>query len=201
MVTALVTKYCPELQVPDSVKNTQEAVLEMRNAFEHIDERAEAKVGGGKYHADALTNFQSAGFRQGVDSSIQGPQLGFRVGRYRRAYGLSGTDHGRDRRTGRTTIGTQEAARDRILTAHDPRPDLVFVYRKRGSGALVLVRIGSHALIGPWPPDGFSGSISGGRCPYGPGLSCFAPSPGGAGSRPLRASVLSRAPRRPHAGS
>ena len=40
MVSALVTKYCPELQVPDSVRNTQEAVLEMRNAFEHIDERA-----------------------------------------------------------------------------------------------------------------------------------------------------------------
>ena len=28
-----------------------------------------------------------------------------------------------------------------------------------------------------------------GRCPIGPGLSCFAPSPGGAGSRPLRASI------------
>ena len=28
-----------------------------------------------------------------------------------------------------------------------------------------------------------------GRCPCGPGLSCFAPSPGGAGSRPFRASI------------
>ena len=57
MVTTLVDRYCPELQVPDSVKNTQEAVLEMRNAFEHIDERAEGKVGGGKSDADALTIF------------------------------------------------------------------------------------------------------------------------------------------------
>ena len=28
-----------------------------------------------------------------------------------------------------------------------------------------------------------------GRCPFGAGLSCFAPSPGGAGSRPFRASI------------
>ena len=62
MVSALVEKYCPELQVPDSVTKTREAVLEMRNAFEHIDERAEAKVGGGKFDADALTTFNQPDF-------------------------------------------------------------------------------------------------------------------------------------------
>ena len=46
---------------------TQEAVLEMRNAFEHIDERAEGKVGGGRFDADALTIFNQSEF---VESSI-----------------------------------------------------------------------------------------------------------------------------------
>ena len=40
-----------------------------------------------------------------------------------------------------------------------------------------------------------------GRCPFGAGLSCFAPSPGGAGSRPFGLRSLSRAPRRHRAGS
>ena len=62
MVSTLVEKYCPELQVPDSVTKTREAVREMRNAFEHIDERAEAKVGGGKFDADALTIFNQPDF-------------------------------------------------------------------------------------------------------------------------------------------
>ena len=64
MVSGLVEKYCPELQVPASVTNTRKAVLEMRNAFEHIDERAEAKVGGGKLDADALTIFNQPDFVQ-----------------------------------------------------------------------------------------------------------------------------------------
>ena len=67
MVNALVEKHCPELRVPDSVAKTQDAVLEMRNAFEHIDERAEGKVGGGRYGADALTIFDQPDF---VKSSI-----------------------------------------------------------------------------------------------------------------------------------
>lgn len=77
MVTALVTKYCPELQVPDSVRNTREAVLEMRNAFEHIDERAEAKVGGGKYHADALTIFNQPDFVGASILRYKGHSLNF----------------------------------------------------------------------------------------------------------------------------
>ena len=62
MVYGLVEKYCPELQVPDSVTKTLEAVQEMRNAFEHIDERAEGKVGGRKTHPDALTIFHQPDF-------------------------------------------------------------------------------------------------------------------------------------------
>ena len=64
MVSGLVEKYCPELQVPDSVKKTLEPVLEIRNAFEHIDERAEGKVGKGGFHSDALTIFDQPDFAQ-----------------------------------------------------------------------------------------------------------------------------------------
>ena len=67
MVCDLIKKYCPGLQVPDSVTKTLEAVQEMRNAFEHIDERAEGKVGRGKSHLDALTIFNQPDF---VESSI-----------------------------------------------------------------------------------------------------------------------------------
>ena len=67
MVRALIERYCPELQLPDSVTKTHGKVLEMRNAFEHIDERAEGKVGNRKLHVDALTIFQQPDF---VQSSI-----------------------------------------------------------------------------------------------------------------------------------
>lgn len=67
MVNALVEKYCPELPVPDSVTRTQEAVIEMRNAFEHIDERAEGKIGRGKVDVGALSIFSQPDF---VQSSI-----------------------------------------------------------------------------------------------------------------------------------
>ena len=64
MVNILVEKYCPELRVPDSIVKTREAVLEMRNAFEHIDERAQANIGGGKFDTDALTIFNQPDFVQ-----------------------------------------------------------------------------------------------------------------------------------------
>ena len=64
MVSVLVEKYCPELQVPGSVTKTQEAVLQMRNAFEHIDERAEGNIGRGKLDPDALTIFNQPAFVQ-----------------------------------------------------------------------------------------------------------------------------------------
>ena len=63
MVCTLVEKYCPGMDLPDSVTKTKDAVREMRNAFEHIDERAEPKVGD----ADALTIFHQPDF---VSASI-----------------------------------------------------------------------------------------------------------------------------------
>ena len=77
MVIALVEKHCPELQVPDSVTKTREAVLEMRNAFEHIDERAEAKVGRDKFDADALTIFNQPNFVKASILQYGGYKLNF----------------------------------------------------------------------------------------------------------------------------
>ena len=62
MARILVEKYCPGMDLPDGVAKSEEAVLEMRNAFEHIDQRAEAKVGKGKYDTDALTIFTQPDF-------------------------------------------------------------------------------------------------------------------------------------------
>ena len=62
MVDVLLEKHCPELQMPGSVAKTRKTVLEMRNAFEHIDERAEGKVGGGRFDADGLTIFNQPDF-------------------------------------------------------------------------------------------------------------------------------------------
>ncbi len=77
MVSVLVEKYCPELHVPGSVTKTREAVLEMRNAFEHIDERAEAKVGGGKFDADAPTIFNQPDFVRASILRYKGYRLNF----------------------------------------------------------------------------------------------------------------------------
>ena len=63
MVYSLVDKFCPDLEVPDSVQQIRDAVREMRNAFEHIDERAEGRVGSSnKMHSDALTIFHQPDF-------------------------------------------------------------------------------------------------------------------------------------------
>ena len=67
MVRRLVAQHCPALQVPDSVTKTSEAVLQMRNAFEHIDERSEGRVTPGKVAAEALTVFHQPEF---VRSSV-----------------------------------------------------------------------------------------------------------------------------------
>ena len=77
MVIALVEKHCPELDVPNSVTKTREAVLEMRNAFEHIDERAEAKVGRDKSDADALTIFDQPNFVKSSILQYRGYKLNF----------------------------------------------------------------------------------------------------------------------------
>ena len=68
MVYSLIEKFCPELQVPDSVSKIRKPVEEMRHAFEHIEDRAEGKVGPSqKTHPDALTIFNQPDF---VDSSV-----------------------------------------------------------------------------------------------------------------------------------
>ena len=67
MVETLVERHCPELELPDSVATTLEAVTDLRNAFEHIDERAEGIVGGGRYDAEALTVFDQPDF---IGSSV-----------------------------------------------------------------------------------------------------------------------------------
>ena len=64
MVYLLVKTYCPELTVPESVKRIRKAVEQMRNSFEHIDERAEGKVDrSGNRHMDALKIFHQPDFK------------------------------------------------------------------------------------------------------------------------------------------
>ena len=68
MVHSLIDKYCTDLELPDSVKKIRTAVEEMRNAFEHIDDRAEARVGmSRKVDLDALTIFDQPEF---IESSV-----------------------------------------------------------------------------------------------------------------------------------
>ena len=64
MVNGLIEKFCPgdKLSVPDSVAETNAAVKAMRDAFEHIDERAEGKVKIGELHPEALTIFDQPDF-------------------------------------------------------------------------------------------------------------------------------------------
>ena len=77
MVETLVGTHCPELDLPDSVAETLETVRELRNAFEHIDERAEGIVGGGKYDADALTIFNQPDFIQSSVLRYKDHELNF----------------------------------------------------------------------------------------------------------------------------
>ena len=67
MVYELVDKYCPKLQVPDSVAKIRTAVEKIRHAFEHINERAQGRVNRQKLHPDALTIFNQPDF---IESAI-----------------------------------------------------------------------------------------------------------------------------------
>lgn len=80
MARTLVEKYCPGMDLPDGVTKTEEAVLEMRNAFEHIDERAEAKVGREKLNADALTIFNQPDFVSASILRYMSYELNFETG-------------------------------------------------------------------------------------------------------------------------
>ena len=68
MVQSLVDRYCTDLKAPDSLNKIRAAVHEMRLAFEHIDERAEGKVGmSGKTDPSAWTIFDQPDF---LESSV-----------------------------------------------------------------------------------------------------------------------------------
>ena len=68
MVYSLIDKFCPDLEVPDSVQKIQTAVKDMRDAFEHIDDRAEGRVGMSRKAApDALSIFHQPDF---IESSV-----------------------------------------------------------------------------------------------------------------------------------
>ena len=62
MVKTLTTDYCPDLEVPLSVQNIEAMVRDMRNAFEHIDERAKGVPGNSESVRDALSIFNQPDF-------------------------------------------------------------------------------------------------------------------------------------------
>ena len=68
MVYSLIDKFCPDLAVPNNVQRIRDAVSEMSNAFEHIDERAEGRVGKSTgMPSNALTIFDQPDF---IESSV-----------------------------------------------------------------------------------------------------------------------------------
>ena len=80
MVATIVDKYCPDLEVPGSVKAISDTVAEMRKGFEHIDERAQGKVGrSGKDDFDALTIFDQTDFIESFVLRYKGLTLDFGV--------------------------------------------------------------------------------------------------------------------------
>lgn len=81
MIDALVDKYCPDLETPESVRRIQATVQDMRHAFEHIDERATGRVGmSGRVEAEALSIFDQPDFIQSSVLSYKGHTLDFNEG-------------------------------------------------------------------------------------------------------------------------
>ena len=63
MANTLIAEYCPDLKLPKTVKAIQRPVLVMRNAFEHIGERAQGKVNRTKFsYQDAWSIFNQPDF-------------------------------------------------------------------------------------------------------------------------------------------
>ena len=62
MVETLTGKYCPDLEVPTEVEKIKQAVAAVRHSFEHIDERAQGKVGPRQSDPSALTIFDQSDF-------------------------------------------------------------------------------------------------------------------------------------------
>lgn len=68
MVYSLIKTFNLELDMPDNIQEIRPAVEEIRHAFEHIDDRAQGRVGRSpKMHPDALTIFHQPDF---FESSI-----------------------------------------------------------------------------------------------------------------------------------
>ena len=68
MVSSLGDKFQLDVDVPPAVIKIGDAVREMRNAFEHIDERAQGKIGwSGGFDPEALTIFNQPDF---IESSV-----------------------------------------------------------------------------------------------------------------------------------
>ena len=81
MVYTLTDRFSLDLEVPQGVRKTQEAVCEMRNAFEHIDERAEGRIGRSKeFDPEALTIFDQPEFINSSVLSYKGYSLNFEEG-------------------------------------------------------------------------------------------------------------------------
>ena len=65
MAATLIEKHCSDLRLPDEVRRVQPALKDMRDAFEHIDERAEGKVGmNQKLELSALSIFDQPDFSE-----------------------------------------------------------------------------------------------------------------------------------------
>ena len=63
MANTLIKEYCPDLELPASVQEVQGTILEMRNAFEHIGDRAQGKVNRTKIsYKDAWSIFNQPDF-------------------------------------------------------------------------------------------------------------------------------------------
>ena len=64
----LIKTYCPKLKMPDSVARTKCIVKHLRNAYEHIEERAKGRVGfNGEEDQEAKMVFHQPDF---VSSSV-----------------------------------------------------------------------------------------------------------------------------------
>lgn len=78
MVDSLIVRFRLDLEVPQGVRRIREAIREMRNAFEHIDERAEGRIGRSKeFDPEALTIFDQPDFISSALLSYKGYSLNF----------------------------------------------------------------------------------------------------------------------------
>ena len=65
MIDSLIENYDLDLTIPDSIEGIHDAIREMRHAFEHIDDRAQGRIGmSGELNPDALSIFNQPDFFQ-----------------------------------------------------------------------------------------------------------------------------------------